>query len=88
MINIEKGCNWAVPKNTWTNDVRNMTQISTQKNHTNNFRHTSCVRQSNKDVSPVITGPLPHEYLNAADLPKNWDWRNIDGKNYLSFSRN
>jgi len=35
-----------------------------------------------------ITQPLPHEYLRKADIPDNWDWRNINGKNYCSSSRN
>jgi cathepsin X len=36
----------------------------------------------------VITSPRPHEYLNLGALPAVWDWRNISGKNYLSWSLN
>jgi cathepsin X len=35
-----------------------------------------------------ITEPLPWKYLRAEDIPDNWDWRNVNGKNYCSTSRN
>ncbi len=37
---------------------------------------------------PLITSPLPQDYVSEAALPKNWDWRNIDGINYLSWTVN
>jgi hypothetical protein len=35
-----------------------------------------------------VTGPRPFEYINIKDLPSVWDWRNINGTNYLSWSVN
>merc|ERR1712070_198735 len=35
-----------------------------------------------------IRSPLPHETLNLLQLPDSFDWRNVDGKSYVSVARN
>ncbi|GBF87788.1 cathepsin Z [Raphidocelis subcapitata] len=35
-----------------------------------------------------ITSPRPHEGLKEEELPSTWDWRNANGRNYLSPVRN
>ncbi len=37
---------------------------------------------------PLITTPLPHTYLQEKDLPSSFDWRCVNGTNYLSATRN
>ena len=35
-----------------------------------------------------ITGPRAHQLINVEDLPSDHDWRNVNGTNYLTESRN
>lgn len=50
---------------------------------------TTCKRISPRDnLKEHVTSPRPHEYLDMSALPESWDWRNISGVNYLSWSRN
>jgi len=35
-----------------------------------------------------ITEPLPQDYINTADLPEEWDWRSVNGTNFLTWDKN
>ena len=37
---------------------------------------------------PLILTPEPANYLTSEELPKIWDWRAVNGQNYLSWTVN
>ncbi|XP_078608014.1 cathepsin Z-like isoform X1 [Branchiostoma floridae x Branchiostoma japonicum] len=46
------------------------------------------VRSNNRHLLGVKNYPRPWEYLKVSDMPKQWDWRNVNGTNYVSTTRN
>eukprot|EP01017_Pseudomicrothorax_dubius_P009430 TRINITY_DN1319_c0_g1_i2.p1 TRINITY_DN1319_c0_g1~~TRINITY_DN1319_c0_g1_i2.p1 ORF type:complete len:576 (-),score=138.75 TRINITY_DN1319_c0_g1_i2:149-1876(-) len=91
---IEQECAWAVPTDTWTTpqrhystkaekleeDAKSPLFLPKEKRH--------CLKKDRLKGAEVVTEPLPHEVLQPNDIPTAWDWRNINGKNYASWSRN
>jgi len=46
------------------------------------------VEEASFDGPEVITAPRPWETLHGNDVPDNVDWRDMNGKNYLSWNKN
>jgi len=87
---IESACSWAIPTDTWTNE-------SNSKNYTNYTQEPlsflsktqPCLRHSPTLMEPLLIGEtLPWAHVDMGALPTSWDWGNVNGTNYLSFSRN
>jgi cathepsin X len=99
-IGIETDCAWGVPRDTWTKGDKNYTKkaekveepvfLTEEKEEkaTPKIDIGSCVKYDpsiNRTFDP-LTAPWNH--VNAGDLPKEWDWGNVNGVNYLSWSKN
>ena len=62
-----------------------MTYASIDYQH---FRHDCLSPNATYTNGPVIKTPEPKLTIHSSVLPKTWDWRDIDGVNYLSWTVN
>jgi cathepsin X len=83
---IESYCSWAVPLNTWDTMEREYAPKD-QKVQETPFNIQWATNASSKVDSKIIR-PQPREYLDSKHIPKFWDWRNLDGINYLTPIKN
>jgi len=100
---IETDCTWATPVDTWTNKETHVTTEEEKNDPRNNVTNgqfsteskdflkseSGCLKK-NKDVVRSIPHSTENalEGLDVEDLPANWDWRNINGTNFLSWTKN
>jgi len=98
---IETDCTWATPVDTWTNKTTHITTDEEKNDPRNNVTNgdysttflgaesKGCLKK-NKGVERSI--PLSTENalegLDVESLPANWDWRNVNGTNFLSWTKN
>jgi len=100
---IETDCAWAVPEDTWTKDVRHHTTKEEKEDPSNDTTNGKYPEgdpkflKSNKGCRvPKINfkngekrpEKMSWELVDASEFPANWDWRNMDGVNYLSWNKN
>jgi len=100
-IAIESDCAWATPLDTWTDDKRHHLTKEEKNDPRNEVKENAPIKddlfQSKGGCRvPKVTfekgekKPEVHswEELEAGDVPTAWDWRNINGTNFLSWNKN
>jgi len=101
-IAIESDCAWATPKDTWTEDKRH--SLTEEERNDPRDEAKKAVKPAQPEGFMKRDGcrtekaffengekPLPvhaWEELGAEDVPANWDWRNVNGTNFLSWTKN
>lgn len=101
-IAIETDCAWATPKDTWTKKVTHKTTEAEKndprnkpyqliENENGEFLTQQTCKRDPATVFPdgeKVSGPMSWDTIDVNALPKNWDWGNVDGKNYLGWNKN
>jgi len=93
MIESNDTCTFAVVTDTWTNPVKNNTNVSAEYEKIKEMRKNSTVHKTCVSIDPTtirehVVSPQPKEYLDATTIPANFFWGDINGTNYLSWTRN
>jgi len=77
-------------KNDPKNDVKNGPSSEQASNTFLPKKNGGCDRVPKAifEDGEVKTRPMSWEVLTASDLPKNWDWRNVNSTNFVGWSKN
>jgi len=101
-IAIESDCAWANLVDTWTDEVKHQTTEQEKADPRNAMVNSDYMTEPEEFLQEgpgcasanYFEGgekpPAVHswELISNDDVPAAWDWRNIDGKNYLSWTKN
>jgi len=89
-LGIEDSCAFGVPSNDgYPTRITLEKEINENKEIIEPTRRQACREPNVKfEGGERILSPLPHHLLSSSDLPANWDWRNIDGKSYVTWDKN
>lgn len=102
-IAIESDCSWATALDTWTDDKRHhLTEgekaepVETRLDEIRKHQGDDFMKEKkgcrvekaffkNGERRPE---KMAWEEIDEADIPDNWDWRNVKGTNYMSWNKN
>ena len=93
MLGIESHCDYAIPaaepiwKNTSEDGISGINTIGNDRKFMK-FPGRPAMNNWEEVGGPQIVNPLPEDYIESDELPKQWNWANVDGTNYLTLSRN
>jgi cathepsin X len=102
-IAIESDCSWATLKDTWTTDERHTNTEEEKNDPLNDPKLESISENESKffgatgrcrvEKAFFVNGEKPpavHSWdeIDVSTLPDNWDWRNVNGTNFMSWNKN
>lgn len=103
MIQIETDCAYAIPRDTWTDDVRHKNtpaenedfslpsiDAPAKKEETflQDYKRVGRSAGNLKDEDLIFEDVPAWVALEGVEMPANYDWRNMDGVNYTSWNKN